>query len=61
MDDLLYVQKILSFLMRSIPSAIFPSNCHLLTLDGHGSHATLEAIKLAQQCGLDMTCNPFDL
>ncbi len=60
-DDLFYVQKIISFFMRSIPSGIFPSNCQLLTLDGHGSHVTLEAIKLGQQCGLNMTCNPFDL
>jgi hypothetical protein len=61
MDDLFYIQKILSFFMRSIPSGIFPSNCHLLTLNGHGSHVALKAIKLAQQCGLDMTCNPFNL
>jgi hypothetical protein len=61
MDDLLYVQKKIAFFMRSIPSGIFPSNCHLLTLDGDGSHAIVEAIKLAQQCGLDITCNPFDL
>ncbi len=47
--------------MRSITNGIFPSNCQLLILDGHDSHVTLEAIKLGQQCGLNMTCNPFDL
>jgi hypothetical protein len=61
MDDLFYVQKIISFFMRSMPSGKFPSNCHLLTLDGHGSPVNLKGITLAQQCGLDMTCNPFDL
>jgi hypothetical protein len=60
-DDLFYVQKLISFFMRSISSGIFPSKCQLLTLDGHGPHITLEGIKLGQQCGLNMTCNPFDL
>jgi hypothetical protein len=41
-------KEFLSFFMKSIPNGISPFNCHLLTLEGHGSHVTLEAIKLAQ-------------
>jgi hypothetical protein len=44
MNDLFLIQKTSFILyMKSIPSHIYPSNCHLLTLDGHGSHITLQA------------------
>ncbi len=43
MNDLFSIQKnSLIFYMKLIPSDISPSNCHLLTLDGHGSHITLQ-------------------
>jgi len=35
----------LSFFKRSILGGIFLNNCHLLILDGHGSHVNLEAIE----------------
>ncbi len=63
-------KEFLSFFMKSIPNGISPFNCHLLALEGHGSHVTLESIKLAQYCGLDMinlpthtshTLQPLDL
>jgi len=34
------------------------TNQHLLVLDGHGSHVTLEAIKHAQEFGLHMITLP---
>jgi hypothetical protein len=59
MNDLFSIQKnYLILYMKLVLSDISPSNCHLLTLDGHGSHIILQAIKLAQQCGLDMITLP---
>jgi hypothetical protein len=37
-----------------VPMGIFQSNHHLLIIDGHGSHVSLEAIKHAQEFGLNM-------
>jgi hypothetical protein len=47
-------KEFLSFFKRSVLGGIFPNNHHLLALDGHGSHVTLEVIKHAQQFGLNM-------
>jgi hypothetical protein len=47
-------KEFLSFFKKSILGGIFLNNRHLLTLDGHGSHVTLEAIEHAQQFGVDM-------
>jgi hypothetical protein len=52
-------KEFLSFFKRSIPKDIFQSNLHLLVLDGHGSHVTLETIKQTQQFGLNMVTLPF--
>jgi hypothetical protein len=38
-------KEFLSFFKRLVLGGIFPSNYHLLALDGHGSHVSLEAIK----------------
>jgi hypothetical protein len=46
-------KEFLSFFKRSILGGIFPSNHHLLILDGHGSHVNLEVIEQVQQFGLD--------
>jgi hypothetical protein len=35
-------------------SGITPNNQHLLILDGHGSHVTLEVVHQAQALGLNM-------
>jgi hypothetical protein len=35
------------------------TNQHLLVLDGHGSHITLERVEQAQDFGLDMIILPF--
>jgi hypothetical protein len=37
-------KELLSLFKRSLLIGIFQSNWHLLILDGHGSHVTLEAI-----------------
>jgi len=37
---------------------IIPFNYHLLILDGHSSHVTLEVIKLAMSKGIDMLTFP---
>lgn len=37
---------------------ISPTNRHLLILDGHGSHVTLDVIKLAKSKGLDLLTLP---
>jgi hypothetical protein len=46
------------FFKRSIPSGISITNRHLLILDGHGSHVTLEAIEQVQKFGLDTNTLP---
>jgi hypothetical protein len=47
-----------SFFKRLIPNGISQTNCHLLILDGHGSHVTLKAIEQATDFGLDMITLP---
>jgi len=44
---------------KYVPSGMSFINQHLLVLDGHGSHVTLETIKQAQDFGLDMITLPF--
>jgi len=39
---------VLSFFKKSILEGIFPSNQHLLVLNGHGSHVMLKALEQAQ-------------
>jgi hypothetical protein len=51
-------KKKLFFFKRYIVSGISITNMHLLILDGHGSHVTLEAIKQAKKFGLDMITFP---
>jgi hypothetical protein len=46
MTTFLY-KEIFFFFKRYIPSGILITNKHLLILDGHGSHVTLEAIEQA--------------
>ncbi len=52
-------KEFLSFFKRSILSGISIINKHLLILDGHGSHVTLEAIEQVQEFGLDMIILPL--
>jgi len=51
-------KEFLFFFKKCIPSGISITNRHLLILDGHGSHVTLEAIKQAQAFGLDVITLP---
>jgi hypothetical protein len=51
-------KEFLSFFKRSILGGISQTNHHLLILDGHGSHVTLEATKQALDFGLDMITLP---
>jgi hypothetical protein len=53
-----FFKEFMSFFKRSIPSKISITNRHMLILDGHGSHVTLEAIEQAQEFGLDMITLP---
>jgi hypothetical protein len=38
-------KEFLSFFKKLVPNGIFPNNYHLLILDGHGSHVSLETIE----------------
>jgi hypothetical protein len=49
-----FFKKFMSFFKNVILGEIFQSNQHLLILDRHGSHVTLEAISQAQAFGLNM-------
>ncbi len=51
-------KEFLLFFKRSVIDGIFPINCHLLILDGHGSHVNLKTIEQVQQFGLDMITLP---
>jgi len=46
------------FFCISIPRGIFQQNCHLLILDGHGSHFTIERLEQAIEFGLIMVTLP---
>jgi hypothetical protein len=52
-------KEFLFFFKSSIPGEISISNKHLLILDGHGSHVTLEAIEQSSEFGLDMVTLPL--
>lgn len=45
MDDFIIVQRVPYLFQKVILGGISQSNCHLLILDGHGSHITLKVIK----------------
>jgi len=45
METSFLFKEFLSFFKRLVLRGISPSNRHLLVLDGHGSHISLEAIK----------------
>ncbi len=51
-------KKFMSFFNKSILGGMFLGNRHLLILDGHGNHVTLETIKHAKKFGLDMITLP---
>jgi hypothetical protein len=51
-------KEFLSFSKRSIPGKISLTNRHLLILDGHNGHVTLEAIEQAHEFGLNMVTLP---
>jgi len=57
--DNLPFQRVSIFFKRSIPSGISITNRHMLILDGHGSHVTLEVIEQVQEFGLDMITLPL--
>jgi hypothetical protein len=58
MNDNIFIQGILVILQNLVSSGISQSNTHLLILDGHGSHVTLEEIGQAQTFGLYMITLP---
>jgi hypothetical protein len=52
-------KEFLSLFKRSLLGGISQFNWHLLILDGHGSHVTLEPIGQAHEVGLDMITLPI--
>jgi hypothetical protein len=44
--------------MRDCGLGISPSCRHLLILDGHGSHVTMDVVKTARSVGLDLLILP---
>jgi hypothetical protein len=54
----LLLTEFLTFFKKSILGGVSFTNRHLLILDGHGNHVTLEAIKHAQEFGLNMITLP---
>jgi hypothetical protein len=51
-------KKFLAFFNKLVLSGMSITNQHLLILDGHANHVTLEAIEHAQEFGLDMITLP---
>jgi len=43
-DEFFLFKKFLFFFKRFVPSAVSTTNWHLLVLNGHGSHVTLEVV-----------------
>jgi hypothetical protein len=58
MDGYFLVKKFMSFFNKSILGGMSLDNRHLLILDGHGNHVTIETIKHAKEYGLDMITLP---
>ncbi len=54
MDDFFLFKEFLSFFKRFVPNGVFTTNQHLLILNSHGSHITLEVVEQAHEFGLDM-------
>jgi hypothetical protein len=54
----LLLEMFVPFFKRSIPNGVSLNNWHLVILDGHGNHVTLEAIQQAQEFGLNMITLP---
>jgi hypothetical protein len=51
-------KEFLSFFNKLVSSGVSLSNQHLLILNGHGNHVTLETIGLVKEFGLDMITLP---
>jgi hypothetical protein len=51
-------KEFLFLFKRSFPSGVSLTNRHLLILNGHGNHVTLEAIEHAKDIELDMITLP---
>ncbi len=58
MISFLFKNKFFSFFKKSISSVVSLTDKHVLIIDGHGSHVTLEAILQAQEMGLNMIILP---
>jgi len=52
------LKKFLAFFNKLVLSGLSITNQHLLILDGHANHVTLETIKHAQEFGLNMITLP---
>ena len=59
MDSHLFLQWMEQFLQSLTKRGEFsPSQRHLMVLDGHKSHITLDVLQKAKTCGLDMISLP---
>jgi hypothetical protein len=54
LDDSLPFQVVVSSFLQICSRGVFQENQHLLILDGHGFHVTIQALKQVVKVGLDM-------
>jgi hypothetical protein len=55
LDDCIPFQLVVSFFFcRFVPREIFQQNCHLLIMDGYGSHVIIKALEQTTKFKLDM-------
>jgi hypothetical protein len=50
-----------SFFCKFKLKGIYQHNCHLLIIDGHGSHVTIKRLEQAIEFGLIMVTLPFHI
>ncbi len=54
-----YFQLVAYFLLQICTKGSSQQNFHLLIMDGHESHVTIEALEQAIEFGIDMVTLPF--
>jgi hypothetical protein len=61
MDDNFLIQIVPFIFLKVNFGGISQTNCHLLIIDGHGSHFTLDAIKQTMDFVLNMITLPSQI
>jgi hypothetical protein len=54
LNDSLHFQTMANFFLQIYHKGVSQENQHLLILDGHGFHITIQALEQATEVGLDM-------